>query len=61
MGNKPNWQRTSVQNLLKDSRSGRFYGRWIVSGKQIWRSLRTDVFTVAKLRLLDESGRIERL
>lgn len=61
MGNKPNWQRTSVQNLLKDSRSGRFYGRWIVSGKQIWRSLRTDIFTVAKLRLLDESGRIERL
>lgn len=62
---KNQWQRTSVQNLLKNSRSGRFYGRWTISvngkSKQVWRKLDTDVFTVAKLRLNDESSKIEAL
>jgi integrase len=60
MSNKTTWQRTKVQYLLKNTDSGRFYGRWTVSGKQIWRSLDTDVFTVAKLRLNDEGAKIER-
>lgn len=54
------WERTSVQNLLRNRKSGRYYGRWTISGKQKWVALDTDVFTVAKLRLNDEAGKIER-
>ncbi len=60
MSNKPTWQRTRIQNLLKNSKSGRFYGRWVISGKQIWRALDTDVFTVATVRLNEASAKIER-
>lgn len=59
--NTVKWQRTSVQHLLIDRRSGKFYGRWTVSGKQIWRALLTDVFSVAKLRLADAAAEIEKL
>jgi len=54
------WERTAVQNLLRNRTSGRYYGRWVVAGKQKWVSLKTDVFGVAKLRLADESAKIER-
>ena len=50
-----------MQNLLRNGKSGRYFGRWTVSGKQIWRKLDTDVFTVAKLRLGVESAKIEAL
>ena len=47
------WKRTKVQNLLQNSESGRYYARFRVAGKQKWISLKTDVYTVAKLRLAD--------
>lgn len=63
MSKKTAWETTKVQNLLRDGRRGRYYGRWTttVNGKttQTWVSLKTDVFTVAKLRLADHAGRIE--
>jgi len=58
---KTTWERTSVQNLLRNASSGRYFGRWTVGGKQIWRKLDTDVFSVAKLRLADEASKIEGL
>jgi integrase len=61
MSNSTTWERTAVQNLLRNGKSGRYFGRWTVSGKQIWRKLDTDVFTVAKLRLGVESAKIEAL
>jgi len=61
MSNKTLWERTSVQNLLRHGKSGKFYGRWTIGGKQKWKSLKTEVFTVAKLRLNDEAGKIEAL
>jgi len=60
MSIKPKWKRTSVQNLLKDANSGMFYGRWTVSGKQIWKALKTDKFSVAKLRLSTATDTIEK-
>lgn len=60
MSNETTWERTSVQSLLRNRKSGRYYGRWTISGKQKWVSLDTDVFTVAKLRLNDEAAKIER-
>jgi len=45
---------------LKNSLSGRYYGRFFVSGKLNWLNLDTDSFTVARLRLADERATIER-
>jgi hypothetical protein len=45
------WKKTKVQNLLKDENSGRYYGRLYANGKQVWKSLGTDVYSVALARL----------
>ena len=45
---------TSVTNLVKAASSGTYYARLKLRGRLIWRSLDTDVFTVAKLRLPDK-------
>jgi integrase len=47
----PKWIPTSVQHLYRNSDSGRYYLRAYRDGKEVWKSLKTDVFTVAKLRL----------
>jgi len=47
------WQKTSYANLIRYVPSGGYYARLRVNGKLIWRSLKTDVLTVAKLRLSD--------
>jgi integrase len=57
---KTKWERTPIQNLLRNRSTGRYYARWTISGKQKWLSLDTDVFSVAKLRLNDESRAIEK-
>lgn len=46
------WQSTQYGNIVKH-RSGIYYARIRVSGKLIWRSLRTQSITTAKLRLDD--------
>jgi hypothetical protein len=51
---------TRARNLLKNDASGRFYGRFNVSGKQKWVELDTDEFPIAKLRLAKEGVEIER-
>lgn len=58
---KTTWERTPVQNLLRNGASGRYYARWTISGKQKWVNLKTDLFTIAKIRLNEESGKIEAL
>ncbi len=59
------WKRTKVQNLLRNSESGKYYARFKVGGKQKWLTLKTDVYSVAKLRLSDvikrERQRLERV
>jgi len=50
---KSKWERTSVTNLLRNRESGNYYARVKVNGKQKWRALKTKVFTVAKLKLID--------
>jgi hypothetical protein len=42
-----------VPNLLQYAPNGNYYARIKIHGKVIRRSLNTDVFTTAKLRLLD--------
>jgi hypothetical protein len=47
------WERTNVTNLLRNGQSGTYYARVKVNGKEKWRTLRTKVFSVAKLKLSD--------
>ena len=47
------WQKTSYANLIRYVPSGTYFARVRVAGKLIRRSLKTDVLTVAKLRLAD--------
>lgn len=52
---KTTWETTSVQNLLRNGASGRYYARWTLTvngkSKQRWVNLDADVFSVAKLRI----------
>jgi hypothetical protein len=54
------WLSTNIPNLLKNAASGRYYGRSTISGKQKSVNLKTGVWSVAKIRLADERGKIER-
>lgn len=47
------WQKTPVANLVRHVQSGNYYARIRVRGKLIWKSLKTDRISVAKLRLGD--------
>ncbi len=47
------WLKTPVANLVRHVQSGNYYARIRVRGKLIWKSLRTDRISVAKLRLGD--------
>jgi hypothetical protein len=46
-------QKTPVANLVRHVQSGNYYARIRVRGKLIWKSLKTDRISVAKLRLSD--------
>jgi len=50
---EPSWQKTPVANLVRHIQSGNYYARIRVRGKLIWKSLKTDRISVAKLRLGD--------
>ena len=49
----PLWQKTQYSNLIRNVSSGTYYARFRVSGKLIWKSLKTDKISVAHLRLGD--------
>jgi integrase len=44
------WEKTRVQNLVRH-KSGRYYARAFAGGKEVWKSLGTSHFSVAKARL----------
>ncbi|MEA3188779.1 MAG: hypothetical protein QOD99_2609, partial [Chthoniobacter sp.] len=46
------WEKTREQNLVRHH-SGRYYARAFANGKEIWKSLRTSHFSVAKSRLAE--------
>jgi integrase len=53
------WNRTSVQNLLRH-KSGRYYARIVRNGKQRWKSLKTDLLEVAKVKLREITGDFDK-
>jgi len=44
------WEKTRLQNLVRH-KSGRYYARLFQDGKEIWKSLKTNSFTIAESRL----------
>lgn len=46
------WEKTKEQNLVRH-KSGRYYARVHSNGKEVWKSLRTAHFSVAKARLAE--------
>ncbi len=44
------WEKTKRQNLVRH-KSGRYYARLFLNGKEIWKSLKTSHFSVAEARL----------
>jgi hypothetical protein len=46
------WLETPVANLVRHAQSGNHYARSRVRGKLIWKSLKTDRISVAKLHLV---------
>src|SRR5438034_5184377 len=46
------WEKTREQNLVRH-KSGRYYARTFGNGKEIWTSLRTAHFSIAKARLAE--------
>lgn len=50
---KSDWAKTSVANLVRYKPSGIYFARIRVAGKLIRQSLKTNVFSVAKIRLAD--------
>jgi hypothetical protein len=53
------WTTTNVENLLRH-KGGGYYGRFRVAGKRKLVCFKTSVFSVAKLRLHDEAGRVNQ-
>jgi hypothetical protein len=47
------WERTNTANLWKLAASGGYYARVKVNGREKWKSLKTKLASVAKLRLAD--------
>jgi integrase len=47
------WQKTPYANLVRNQRSGTYFARLRLNGKLIWKTLKTDKLTVARLRLAD--------
>lgn len=53
------WTRTGTQNLVRH-KSGRYYARIFAGGKETWKALKTDIMEVAKAKLRDMAGEIEK-
>ena len=45
------WEKTRLQNLVRNQASGRYYARLYFDGKEVWKALKTFYFSVAEARL----------
>jgi hypothetical protein len=45
--NRMKWEKTKTAHLLKNSDSGTYYARLYRDGKEVWKSLKTQVYSVA--------------
>jgi hypothetical protein len=52
---RPTWDTTREPNLLRNTASGKYYGRFTLGGKQKWGNLETDVCDIIENASLDEA------
>jgi hypothetical protein len=45
------WEKTRLQNLVRNAQSGVYYARAFSNGKEIWKSLKTAHFSIAETKL----------
>jgi len=50
------WQPTSRNGIVRHVKSGSYYARIYVAGKEVWRSLKTDKLTIAEQRFRDHKA-----
>jgi integrase len=55
------WKKTKVQFLLQNTESSVYYARLYRDGKEVWKSLKTDVFSVAQARLAVEVKSLQQV
>ena len=55
------WETTGKENLIRNVQSGKYYGRFTLSGKTKWYALKTDKLTVARIRLARKQSEVARL
>lgn len=53
------WQKTKYANLVRNASSGKYFARFRHNGKLIWRSLDTDVLSIAAQRLPDKMKEVK--
>ena len=58
--NPKTWEKTRAPQVYRHVRTGIYYVRGYVNGKDVWRSLGTDVFSVAQPKARDELAEIYR-
>ena len=58
--NSPLWQPTGPQGLYLNTRSGVYYSRYRMNGSRTFRSLKTLIFTVAKLKHAERQLDVEK-
>jgi integrase len=54
------WETTDTARMVRHKHSRKYYGRYTLGGKQKWVNLDTTRLSVAKLRLLDETRKMEK-
>ena len=57
---KARWKVAGPEGLYLDTNSGTYYSRYRMNGQRTFRSLRTKVFTVAKLKHAQRNGDVEK-
>jgi integrase len=58
MPRKADWQASKTQYLWRNVHSGRYYLRVIRQGREVWRTMKTSDYSVAKAKLSDKLAEI---
>jgi len=57
---EPTWKRTRIQNLVRH-KGGKYYGRFWINGKEVWKALKTSHFSIAETRLAEHKKELKRV
>lgn len=58
--NGKTWQKTKIRGLLRH-RGGRYYGRFTLGGKTVFKALETDILEIARTRFAKHKANVEQV